>query len=126
MLGDHPINPVLLATDLAASRAFYHDALGLTVLRETDATVMLKCGGSTHIELSKSTVGTSDDQTQATWEVQNLRGEVEQLRARGVEPESYDFPGLKTEDGIADLGSVWAAWITDPGKNVLGIVQFKR
>ena len=29
MLGDHRIHPVLLATDLAAARDFYHDQLGL-------------------------------------------------------------------------------------------------
>ena len=31
------------------------------------------------------------------------------------------MPGLKTEDGIADIGSAWAAWSIDPGKNALGI-----
>jgi catechol 2,3-dioxygenase-like lactoylglutathione lyase family enzyme len=28
MLGNHPITPVLLATDLAAAREFYHGKLG--------------------------------------------------------------------------------------------------
>jgi hypothetical protein len=40
--------------------------------------------------------------------------------------EDYDLPGLKTEDGIADIGFAWAAWIIDPGKNVLGILQLKQ
>jgi catechol 2,3-dioxygenase-like lactoylglutathione lyase family enzyme len=31
MLGEHPITPVLLATDLAAAREFYHDKLGLQI-----------------------------------------------------------------------------------------------
>jgi hypothetical protein len=36
------------------------------------------------------------------------------------------MPGLKTEDGIADIGSAWAAWIIDPGKNALGILPLKE
>jgi catechol 2,3-dioxygenase-like lactoylglutathione lyase family enzyme len=35
MLGDHPIHPVLLATDLGAARDFYHDRLGLEILSES-------------------------------------------------------------------------------------------
>jgi hypothetical protein len=30
------------------------------------------------------------------------------------------MPGLKTVDGIADIGFAWMAWFTDPGKNCLG------
>lgn len=33
------------------------------------------------------------------------------------------MPGLKPEDGIAGIGFVLAAWIVDPGKNALGILQ---
>jgi len=37
MLGEHPITPVLLATDLAAAREFYHGKLGLPIEREKGA-----------------------------------------------------------------------------------------
>ena len=126
MLGDHRITPVLLAKDLAESREFYHDRLGLEILKEDEAEIVFKCGGGTHLELTKSTVGTADEQTQAAWQVEDIRSEVEELRARGVKVEDYDSPGLKTDGGIADLGFAWAAWIVDPGKNALGIVQFKE
>ena len=33
MFGNHPITPVLLATDLAAAREFYHGKLGLQIDR---------------------------------------------------------------------------------------------
>jgi catechol 2,3-dioxygenase-like lactoylglutathione lyase family enzyme len=125
MLGDHPITPVLLAKDLAASREFYHDRLGLEILREDEAEIVFKCGGGTHLELTKSTVGTADEQTQAAWQVEDIRSEVAELRARGVEVENFDSPGLKTDDGVADIGFAWVAWIIDPGKNSLGILQIK-
>jgi catechol 2,3-dioxygenase-like lactoylglutathione lyase family enzyme len=126
MLGDHPITPVLLAKDLAAARDFYHEKLGLEILNENDSEIEFKCGGGTHVEVTKSTVGTADEQTQAAWQVPDIRSEVAELRARGVEVENYDLPGLKTDDGVADIGFAWVAWIIDPGKNALGILQLKE
>ena len=76
--------------------------------------------------MTKSTTGTADSQTQAGWEVQDLRAEIAELRSRGVKIEEYDMPGLKTEDGIADIGFAWMAWIIDPGKNALAIMEMKR
>jgi catechol 2,3-dioxygenase-like lactoylglutathione lyase family enzyme len=125
MLGEHPITPVLLAKDLAAAREFYHDRLGLEILTESDDAIVFKCGGGTHLDVTKSTVGTTDEQTQASWQVQDLRAEVAELRSRGVEVQEYDMPGLKTEDGIADLGFAWMAWIIDPGGNALAMMQLK-
>jgi catechol 2,3-dioxygenase-like lactoylglutathione lyase family enzyme len=126
LLGDHPIHPVLLAKDLAAAREFYHDRLGLEILTENEAAIVFRCGAGTHLDVTKSTTGTADTQTQASWEVPDLRAEVAELRSRGVKVEDYDMPGLKTEDGIADIGFAWAAWIIDPGKNALGILQLKE
>jgi catechol 2,3-dioxygenase-like lactoylglutathione lyase family enzyme len=125
MLGEHPITPVLLAKDLAAAREFYHDRLGLEILTEGDDAIVFRCGGGTHLDVTRSTVGTADEQTQASWQVQDLRAELAELRSRGVEVQEYDMPGLRTEDGIADLGFAWMAWIIDPGGNALAILQFK-
>jgi catechol 2,3-dioxygenase-like lactoylglutathione lyase family enzyme len=126
LLGEHPIHPVLLATDLAAAKDFYHNKLGLELLSENEAAIVVRCGAGTRLDVTKSTTGTADTQTQASWMVKDLRAEVAELRSRGVKVEDYDMPGLKTEDGIADLGFAWAAWIVDPGKNALGILQLKE
>jgi len=37
-----------------------------------------------------------------------------------------DKPGLKTVNGIVDLGFAWMVWIIDPGKNALAIMQIKQ
>jgi catechol 2,3-dioxygenase-like lactoylglutathione lyase family enzyme len=126
MLGDHPITPVLLAKDLAATREFYHDRLGLEILTESDDAIVFSCGGGTHLDVTRSTVGTADEQTQVSWTVPDLRAEVAELRSRGVQVQDYDLPGLKTEDGIADIGFAWMAWIVDPGKNALAMMQLKE
>ena len=126
MLGDHLVFPILLSTDLAKSRAFYHDRLGLEVLREDDERIMFRCGGGSLLTVSLSTTGTSDTQTQLAWRVPDLKAELADLRARGVPIQKYDAPDPKTDDdGIADMGFAWAAWIVDPNRNVLGIIQPK-
>ena len=109
MLKDHPVEVILLATDLAASRDFYATKLGLEVESENDETVTFRCGGNTRLSLSASTTGTSDEQTQAVWQVTDIRAEVAELRARGVEIMEYDTDEMKTEDGVADMGEVGKA-----------------
>ena len=86
---------------------------------------MFRCGGGSVLTVSRSTTGTSDTQTQLAWRVPDLAAELADLRARGVPIHEYDAPDPKTEDGIADMGFAWAAWIVDPHRNVLGIIQPK-
>lgn len=125
MLGEHPIYVVLLSRDLGETRGFYHDKLGLPIINESDAAISFR-SGNTSLDVTKSTTGTADTQTQATWMVDDLPAEIAELRDRGVEIEEYDLPGLKTEDGIADIGFASAAWIVDPHGNALGILQLKN
>jgi catechol 2,3-dioxygenase-like lactoylglutathione lyase family enzyme len=125
VLGNSRIHPVLLATDLAQTRAFYHDQLGLEILVDNEEALEFRCGGGTKLVVTKSTVGTADSQTQVGWEVDDLRAELADLRSRGVSIEEYDQPGLKTEDGIVDFGFAFMAWIIDPGRNALSILQYK-
>lgn len=125
MLGDYQINVVLLATDLAAAKDFYANKVGLKIINDNPGAVTFKCGGDSELAVTKSTVGTKDDQTQAAFRVKDLRAEVAELRKRGVKIEDYDQPGLKTVDGIADIGFAWMAWFIDPGKNCVGIIQVK-
>ena len=125
MLGDHPVFPILLSTDLAASRTFYHDTLGLEILAEDDERIVLRCAGATRLLISRSTVGTSDTQTQVAWRVPDMRAALADLRARGVRIEEYEAPDPVTVDGVADMGHSWAAWFIDPSRNVLAVIQPK-
>ena len=126
MLGDHPVFPILLSTDLDASRTFYHDTLGLEMVREDEGDrIVFRCGGGTQLVVTHSTVGTADIQTQMAWRVADLRAALADLRARGVRIEEYSAPDPVTVDGIADMGHSWAAWFMDPDQNVLAVVQPK-
>jgi catechol 2,3-dioxygenase-like lactoylglutathione lyase family enzyme len=136
MLGDHPMDVLLLTTDLEASRDFYANKIGLEIVFETDYAVWFRSGNECRLAIGASTTGTADEQDQATWRVEDVRAEVEQLRSRGVEILEYDMSWnrpadgddivrIKTEDGVADVGHAYAAWFVDPGGNSLSILQFK-
>jgi catechol-2,3-dioxygenase len=123
MLGEHPVDVMLLATDLAVARAFYAGTLGLQVLLEDEQFLTFQCGGDSRLVVTKTTTGTADAATKACWRVDDIATEVAQLKARGTQID--DLPGLGTIDGIADIGFALAAWFTDPHHNSLSLLQLK-
>ena len=125
MLADHPIDPMILATNLDAAREFYGERIGLEVLVESDDFLTFRCGGDSRLVVTRSSTGTGEPQTKASWRVSDLPGEVAELRSRGVAVEEYDEAALKTVDGIADVGFALAAWLVDPHGNSIGLLQFK-
>ena len=125
MLADQPIDPMILATDLAVAREFYGERIGLELLLESDDFLTFECGGDSRLVVTRSSTGTTEAQTKASWRVSDLAAEVAELRARGVVVEHYDEPGLRTIDGVADVGFARAAWLVDPHGNSIGLLQFK-
>jgi catechol-2,3-dioxygenase len=125
MLASHPIDPMILATDLAVAKEFYGDRIGLEILIESDDFLTFKCGGDSRLVVTRSSARTTEPQTKASWRVSDLAGEVADLRSRGVEVMDFDEPGLKTVDGIADVGFALSAWVVDPYGNSIGLLQFK-
>lgn len=85
VLSESPISPILLATDLAAAKEFYHGKLGLEILRETDEMIVFKAGGGTKLNVSglmasrsRHMRGTSRNRSRQppTW---NCRGRIPPL-----------------------------------------------
>ena len=67
--------------------------------------------------------------------MEDIEATVAAFRARGVVFEEYDLPGLKTENGIAEVAGNYpsehsvgerAAWFEDSEGNVHGIGQAIR
>jgi catechol-2,3-dioxygenase len=123
MLGNHPVDVMLLATDLGVARSFYEATLGLEVLVADEGFLTFGCGGDSRLVVTKSTTGTRDEVTKASWRVDDLASEVAWLRSRGVQVQ--DLPELGTVDGVADLGFALAAWFVDPHHNWIGLLQLK-
>jgi len=124
MLGDHPVDVMLLATDLEVAKGFYNERIGLEVILESDDFVTFACGGDSRLVVTKSTTGSTEDTTKASWRVDDLAAEAAELRSRGVELEQV--PGLDMVDGIADIGFARAAWFVDPDHNSIGLLQLKN
>ena len=130
MLGEYPAFPILLSTDMAASRAFYRDVLGIELVREDFVDeeldrLVFRTGGTSQFVVTRSTVGTADAQTQMAWRVPDVRAAVADLRSRGVRIEDYGAPDPVTVDGVADMGHSWAAWFIDPSGNCIAVVEPK-
>ncbi|MFJ5862611.1 VOC family protein [Pseudarthrobacter sp. NPDC092439] len=123
MLKDLDVMPVLPAKDINRARDFYRDKLGLepaTVVDEDN--LIYRCGNGSGFLLYRTDNAGTAKNTQMGWATSDVDREVEELRGRGVVFEEYDFPGLKTENGIAtlpDLGK--AAWFLDSEGNILNI-----
>ena len=126
MLGDVPVFPILLSTDIAASRAFYHETLGLEIVSESEERLLFRCGAGTGLLISHSTIGTRDAQTQVAWRVPDIHAAIADLRERGVTIQDYQPPDPVTNDGVADMGHSWTAWFIDPSGNVLSVIEPKR
>jgi catechol-2,3-dioxygenase len=125
MLGEHPIDVMLTATDVGVVRRFYRDRVGLDVLIDDDEFVTFRCGGDSRLVFTRTSAPSGEQQTKASWRVADVAAEVAELRARGVDVADYDEPGLRTVDGVADIGFALSAWFVDPGGNTIGLLQFK-
>ena len=123
MLDGRPMLPTIPARDLARARAWYADKLGFTSGQDEAAALLYRSGAERLFLLFASPgAGTAQHQL-AAWVVEDVAAEVAALRARGVEFEEYDEPGLRTVDGIAVTPVGKAAWFKDSEGNVLTITQ---
>lgn len=125
MLAEHPIDVMLTALHLDAVRRFYGERVGLEVLIESDDFVTFRCGGDSRLVVTRTSAPSTEQTTKASWRVDDVAAEVAELRARGVEVVDYDEPGLRTVDGVADVGFALSAWFVDPGGNTIGLLEFK-
>ena len=111
----------LPAQDMARARKFYEQKLGLTPEEEgPDGSVYYRTG-NTGFTVFPSMGKPSGDHTQLGLDVEDVMATVNELKKSGVKFEDYDFPGLKTQDGIADMGGSKGAWFKDSEGNLIGV-----
>jgi catechol 2,3-dioxygenase-like lactoylglutathione lyase family enzyme len=123
MLAHATAMPTLPAHDLERAVAFYRDTLGLTPTRATAGGVLFAAGGGHFFLYETASAGTARN-TAMSFVVDDLPAEVEALRRKGVTFEEYDFPGLKTVNGIAELEGELSAWFIDPEGNIIAVSQW--
>ena len=120
MLKSRPVFTTLPVTDPARARKFYSEKLGLTPT-EPDGD-FYECGEGTRFVISK--MGSKPGgHTQMVFAVDDIARTLRDLRSKGVVFEEYDYPTMKTVDGIFDSGDLKAAWFKDSEGNMIGIMQ---
>ncbi len=111
--------------DLAKTKAFYGETLGLDV-EETPEGLVLHLAGGTEVFIYPSDNYTAPKHTVLNFPVDDIDEAVDELERRGVRMERYDLPDLKTDErGIyrGDEGPRAIAWFKDPADHVLSVLQ---
>jgi len=125
ILEEAEFQATLPATDLDRARHFYEGRLGFSPERVLDVGIIYRFGRGTGFFLYPSrTAGAGH--TLGSWFVGDIKSAVQELRSCGIEFEEYDYPDLKTVDGIADLGPELAAWFKDSEGNILAVSHLKN
>jgi catechol 2,3-dioxygenase-like lactoylglutathione lyase family enzyme len=121
------IHPTIAVKDLERAKSWYADKLGLKPMDESEAGAYYQVGDSVFLLFPTQFAGTAQN-TVATFEVDDVRSSIAELRKNGVVFEEYDMPGLKTVDGIAKMGDFEGGWFKDSEGNILAIGQagYKR
>jgi catechol 2,3-dioxygenase-like lactoylglutathione lyase family enzyme len=123
MLTDRRAFPTIPASDLNRAKTWYRDKLGLAPTVEDPMGNFYALADGTGFVIYPTQFAGKAPNTLMSFGSKDVRGDVKTLRARGVVFEDYDFPGLKTEDGIARLGDSLGAWFKDSEGNILAIAD---
>ena len=123
MLGQLETYSVLPAKDAQRARRFYADKLGLEPVEENEGGLMYRTAAGTAFFLYETENAGTAQNTAMCWMANDLDAEMAELRERGVVFEDYDFPELKTHDGVAEMGTERSAWFVDSEGNICCITQ---
>ena len=122
MLKIKRIGAAMPAQDVKRARQFYEQKLGLKPTNEQPDGSAMYMVGETGFLVFPSMGKASGDHTQMALDVDDVEDAVRELRKSGVRLEEYDFPELKTQDGLATLpdGSK-GAWFKDTEGNLIAV-----
>lgn len=126
-LGSYPVAGVLRADDLDRAKRFYSATLGLKEhpIPGSGGETMFDSGSGTMFMIYERPGMPAPQNTTLGWGVpaDEFDATIADLRARGVVFEDYDMPemGLKTVNGVAEMGGSKGAWFKDSEGNILNI-----
>jgi len=127
MLGKAEIAAIVPVSDVDKAVDFYGGVLGLELdVRRDDLAQNREAefrGGDGKLVVYESVAAGQSRGTLAAFRVEGIESVVTGLRERGVAFEEYDLPDLKTENGIASIGDLRAAWARDPDGNIIAFEE---
>jgi catechol 2,3-dioxygenase-like lactoylglutathione lyase family enzyme len=121
MLSDYRATPVLAVSDLARARRFYEVTLGLRPQEAMEGVMYEAADG--HLFVYPSAYAGTNRATAVSFTLppDAFGREVEELRRRGVDFQTFQAEGATWHDGVADFGAFRAVWFEDPDGNVLNV-----
>jgi predicted enzyme related to lactoylglutathione lyase len=126
MLASSRATTILPVVNAERARDFYGRVLGLHDLGPSgDGKFLFDLIGG-FLALLQKDQPTKAEHTALSFEVADARAAINELTARGVVFEDYDFPGLKTVDKVCILGSEKAAWFKDTEGNILCVHEIVK
>ena len=114
---------VLPASDLKRAQEFYHNALDLDPSEVESENLLYRLDSGSTFEIYETGNAGTAQNTQMCFLTDGLDGDMARLRERGVTFEDYDFPGLKTENGVAAFGTTRTAWFRDTEGNFICLTE---
>ena len=118
---------VLPASDIARAKQWWHDVLGRDpVYEDTEGEALFYDIGGTAVMVYRTDFAGTAQNTALNLMTDDLDRDMTQLRTHGVMFHDYDMPGLKTVDGVAELGEERGAWFSDSEGNILAIGQVSQ
>src|SRR5262245_41409280 len=100
VMGDQEASANLAVRDLAAARKFYEKTLGLVPVSEDGGEVVVYRSGTSTITVYRSEYAGTNKATAVTWMVKDVVQLVRALKAKGINFEHYDMPGMRREGDI--------------------------
>jgi catechol 2,3-dioxygenase-like lactoylglutathione lyase family enzyme len=116
------VHTVLPAADLERARAFYRDKLKMEPDENHEGIMVFHAPGGVFEIYETANAGTAQN-TQMGWVTDDLDGEMSVMRGNGIVFEEYDFPGMKTVNGVAEMEGLRSAWFRDSEGNFICVNQ---
>jgi len=122
MFANRAVFGMIPAHDVERAKAWYHDKLGIEPGEVNEQGTMYHLEGADMFLYPSGYAGTNQA-TMLTFASPDLAADMAALRAKGVSFIDYDFPGFKTDNGVADMGGMKTAWCHDSEGNILAFNQ---
>jgi catechol 2,3-dioxygenase-like lactoylglutathione lyase family enzyme len=113
---------VLPASDLARARSFWHDTFGIDPVDDgfEEGAEMFDLGGTRVLIYETQFAGTAQN-TALGIDSDDFDRDMADLKAKGVEFNQYDLPGVTTVDGVVEMGGIRTAWFNDSEGNIIAL-----
>jgi catechol 2,3-dioxygenase-like lactoylglutathione lyase family enzyme len=122
MIGERDATPMIAVKDLDRARTFYEETLGLKQLDDFGEGFMLK-SGDTKVTVYRSESAGTNKATALTFDVDDIEGEVKDLKGKGISFEHYELPGLERQGDLYVAEGMKTAWFKDPDGNILSLIE---